>query len=1055
MVVPDGATQTNQVLLYLNGVAVSGVQGSQSARTLNTSSTAVALGGDAPGASNSNLNGRLDDVQIYNTALTPAEVTSLYNNPGSVIGQAPIATPIAHWKLDDGSGSTAADTAGSNTGTLIGSPLPAWTSGVDGGALEFGGVTNQEVTATVAGLPTGDAPRTISLWLSADASVFDQKFFAYGSNANGASFGWTLEDAGGNPTIFFRHGGGNFRYTGQAVPLGPWVHVAIVVPDGATLTNQVLLYLNGSPVSGVQGDGGPQTLSSSSSVVVLGGDYPGGGATNLDGRLDDVRIYNSALSSIEIQALYDAIISNDETPPTLVIKAPADGISGVPITVKPTATFSEGVLLENGGVIVIRNLGDASGLSDETITLPDTRVTVSGSSLVINPTGNLAVSTPYAIRISGDAVKDLAGNFYLGIDNDADWNFTTSADPNPTPLNVLFVSYDDLNTWVEPLGEYPDVLTPQMNRLAGGGVTFKRAYCQAPICGPSRVSFMSGLRPSTTGQYALGSRLSTHPVYGAGLHKSLHESFKDAGYTTASIGKIYHTSSDLGPWLDLGNGSHSYAPQPATKLTNPDLTGDSKLIDWGPYPSNDTQLEDYGFVTWARARIASFAANPETPFFMSVGMTQPHVPLFAPQAWFDLYPLTPQRSFARPFYQPDDLDDTPRYARYLHWSLPEPRTERLIQFNEWDNHTRAYLACVSYADMNLGRLLDALDDPNGDGNTADSIRENTIVVMLSDHGYHLGEKGLTAKTTLWDRATRVPVIISAPGMAEGQVCTQPAELLDLYPTLLDLCGLPPYAPLEGLSLRPQLQNPSNAPRRPAITTHGPNNHSIVDERYRYTRYADGSEELYDHAIDPNEETNRIGEPNYREVAARLAGFLPTVNAPNSSGTFRIADIGVGDVILWQGSPINDTELGINPAVANYVSPLAGAAAVDSDFDQMPDWWEIHFTESINVLGLGKNQDGDPVPDQQEYLHGTDPTDPESFLKVMVEPAAGGQSFRHSTVPGRDYRFQTSGTLSGWTTDGTRTTGTGADVSRTATSLGLPPDKGFSRVEVLSEADPSP
>ncbi|MCU0748593.1 MAG: sulfatase-like hydrolase/transferase, partial [Akkermansiaceae bacterium] len=397
-----------------------------------------------------------------------------------------------------------------------------------------------------------------------------------------------------------------------------------------------------------------------------------------------------------------------------------------------------------------------------------------------------------------------------------------------------------------------------------------------------------------------------------------------------------------------------------------------------------------------------------------------------------------------------------RFARYLHWSLPEPRTERLIQYNEWDNHTRAYLACVSYADMNLGRLLDGLDDPNGDGNTADSIREKTIVVMFSDHGYHLGEKGMTAKTSLWDRATRVPVIISAPGMARGQVCTQPVELLDLYPTLLDLCGLPPYAPLEGLSLRPQLQNPTSAPsRRPAITTHGPNSHSIVDERYRYTRYADGNEELYDHKIDPNEETNRIGEPNYREVAARLAGFLPTINAPNSSGNTRIATIGANNVISWEGTPINDTELGINPAVANFVSPLAGVVAVDADSDQMPDWWEIHYTESITVLGLGKNQDGDPVPDQEEYLHGTDPTDPDSYLKVKAESGTGGQSFRHSTVPGRDYRFQSSGTLSGWTTDGTRTTGTGADVSRTAASLGLPADKGFSRVEVLSEADPSP
>jgi len=582
------------------------------------------------------------------------------------------------------------------------------------------------------------------------------------------------------------------------------------------------------------------------------------------------------------------------------------------------------------------------------------------------------------------------------IENDTDWNSTTSIDVNPTPPNVLVVTFDDLNSWVEPMGEYPDVLTPQMNRLAASGVTFRRAFCQAPICAPSRISFMTGLRPSTTGQYALSSRLS-----GVGSHKSLHESFKDAGYTTASIGKIFHNPADFGSWLDLGNGKHSYAPLPPKKLTNTAVSGSLRLVDWGVYPSNDTQLEDYGFVTWARDRIKEFAASPGKPFFMTVGMTQPHVPLFAPQSWFDLYPLTPQRSFARPFYNPDDLDDTPRFARYLHWILPEPRTEKLIEYNEWDKHTRAYLACVSYADMNLGRLLDGLDDPNGDGNTSDSIRDNTIVVMFSDHGYHLGEKGLTAKTTLWDRATHVPVIISAPGMAEGQVCAQPAELLDVYPTLLDLCGLTPYAPLEGISLRPQLQDPAHSPRRPAITTHGPNNHSIVDERYRYTRYADGSEELYDHAIDPNEETNRIDDPSFREVAVRLAGFLPTVNAPNSSGTTRIALIGSGDVISWEGSPINDTELGINPAVANYVSPLAGQTAADIDEDLMPDWWEEHYTGTTTVLTIDGNHDVDPVSDRDEYLHGTDPTDPNSYLKVTVEPDAGGQSIRHSTVPGRD------------------------------------------------------
>ena len=961
---------------------------------------------------------------------------------------------VAHWKLDDGSGTTAVDSAGANNnGTLINSPT--WVTGaVDGGGLDFDG-TDDFVNAPVTGIPTGNSARTISVWFNADTlSKTDMKIFSYGDAGGGSeggvgqAFAFTAESNG----VWFRYSGGNNRYNlsgNTNLAINTWYHLAAVVPVGATESDDVLVYLNGT-LANITTTGTLQTLNTNPTSEVpdfyLGHD---GSASYFDGTLDDVRIYDTALISTEVQALYTEMIGNDETAPTLVDKTPAVGATEVLVNVKPTASFSEGIILESGGVITIRNLADATGSSNETITLPDARVSASGSLLVIDPTGNLEVSTPYAIRISGDAVKDLAGNFFVGIGNDTDWNFTTGT--STTPLNVLFVTYDDLNTWVEPIGGYPDVLTPQMTRLAAAGVTFRRAHCQAPICAPSRISFMTGLRPSTTGQYALGSRLS-----GVGAHKSLHESFKGAGYTTASIGKIYHNGGDLGSWLDLGNGNHNYGPFPSSKLTSSAVSGGNRMIDWGIYPTNDNQLEDYGFVTWALDRIEDFAASPETPFIMTVGMTQPHVPLFAPQAWFDLYPVSPERSFARPFYKADDLDDTPRFARYLHWNLPEPRTQTLIQYNEWDNHTRSYLACVSYADMNLGRLLDGLDDPNGDGNTSDSIRENTIVVMLSDHGYHLGEKGLTAKTSLWDRATHVPVIISAPGMAENQVCLQPIELLDLYPTLLDLCGLDSYAPLEGISLRPQLENPANSPRRPAITTHGPNNHSIVDERYRYTRYADGSEELYDHLIDPNEETNRIGDPNFREVAVRLAAFLPAVNAPNTSGTTRIAMIGAGDVISWEGSPINDTELGVNPAVANYVSPVAGEVPVDSDNDMMPDWWEIHYTGSIEILGPGKNKDGDPVPDADEYLHGTDPTNPASFLQTSIVPhPTDGYSVSHPTVPGRNYRFQTSGDLSNWNPDGSKTPGSGGAVVRSTDALGLPPGKGFIRVEVSSEADPSP
>jgi hypothetical protein len=216
---------------------------------------------------------------------------------------------IAHWKFDDGSGTTAVDSAKSNNGTLIGDPLPTWISGAAakvGGALEFGGVANQEVVATVTGLPTGNTVRTISLWLWADLNVFDQKFLSYGTTASGTNFSWTIEPAttGGAPTIFFRWSGGNRQYTGASVALGTWNHVAIVVPQDTVNAGSVLLYLNGSAVTtGVTTNN--RALNTGLTDLVLGGAVGALSGANLDGRLDDVQIYNTALTPAEILSLFN------------------------------------------------------------------------------------------------------------------------------------------------------------------------------------------------------------------------------------------------------------------------------------------------------------------------------------------------------------------------------------------------------------------------------------------------------------------------------------------------------------------------------------------------------------------------------------------------------------------------------------------------------------------------------------------------------------------------------------------------------------------------------
>jgi arylsulfatase A-like enzyme len=217
---------------------------------------------------------------------------------------------------------------------------------------------------------------------------------------------------------------------------------------------------------------------------------------------------------------------------------------------------------------------------------------------------------------------------------------------------------------------------------------------------------------------------------------------------------------------------------------------------------------------------------------------------------------------------------------------------------------RAYLASVSFVDSQVGRVLAALADAG--------LAQDTVVVLWSDHGWHLGEKAITGKNTLWERSTRVPLIFAGPGIAKGAVSRRPAELLDLYPTLVELCGLPARDGLDGHSLVPQLRDPE-APRPwPAVTTHGPNNHSVRDERWRYIRYADGSEELYDTVADPNEWTNLAGDPSYATVIREHRRWLPKVNAPPVPGSrVRVVELRDG-IPYWEGAPIIPDEVKTGP-----------------------------------------------------------------------------------------------------------------------------------------------
>jgi choline-sulfatase len=267
------------------------------------------------------------------------------------------------------------------------------------------------------------------------------------------------------------------------------------------------------------------------------------------------------------------------------------------------------------------------------------------------------------------------------------------------------------------------------------------------------------------------------------------------------------------------------------------------------------------------------------------------VPCYVTPKWLDLYP---DDDSVLPKIRRDDRDDTPRFSWYLHWQLPEPRLTWVEENNQWRNLVRSYLASVSFVDAQIGRLLEAL--------RAAGRRENTIVVVWGDNGYHLGEKLITGKNTLWDEGTRVPLIFAGPGVKGGQRCLQPAELLDIYPTLVELCGLPERHDLEGISLVPQLKDARAKRERPAITTHNQGNHGIRSERYRYIRYADGSEELYDVQQDPNEWTNLAKDDRYTALIAEHRKWLPKPDLPpakDSADRILVYDA-TTDEAVWEG-----------------------------------------------------------------------------------------------------------------------------------------------------------
>lgn len=473
-------------------------------------------------------------------------------------------------------------------------------------------------------------------------------------------------------------------------------------------------------------------------------------------------------------------------------------------------------------------------------------------------------------------------------------NCLLAADSSP---NVLFIAIDDQNDWIGTLG-HPIARTPNIDRLAARGTVFLNAHCQAPLCNPSRTSLMTGLRPTTTGVYGLSPWFRTLDDWKDRV--ALPQHFKNHGYRTYSVGKVYHGGVG-GPQLrlkefDVWGQAGGIGIKPDKKLIPPTPMGNHPLMDWGVFPHQDEQKGDYQVATWAVEQIKG--APKDQPFFLAAGFFLPHVPCYVTQKWFDLYPDDDR---ILPLVKDGDRVDTPRFSWYLHWNLPEPRLKWVRENNQWRNLVRSYLASTSFVDAQVGRLMDALEEAG--------LADNTVIVLWGDHGWHLGEKGITGKNSLWDRGTRVPLIFAGPGVTAGGRCSQPAELLDIYPTLNELCHLKPRHDLEGISLVPQLQNAQARRDRPAITSHNRGNHGVRSEHWRYIRYADGTEELYDMKSDPNEWTNIAGRPEHAAVIAEHRRWLPAIDvAPAANSAQRVLTYDPDtDVAVWEGKPVRRTD----------------------------------------------------------------------------------------------------------------------------------------------------
>ena len=435
----------------------------------------------------------------------------------------------------------------------------------------------------------------------------------------------------------------------------------------------------------------------------------------------------------------------------------------------------------------------------------------------------------------------------------------------PDRPNVLFIAIDDLNDWTGCLGGHPDVKTPNLDELARRGVLFTNAHCSAPACNPSRASLMTGILPSTSGVYHNPQPWRKSPVLSNAV--TLPQHFMAHGYRVVGGGKIYHGGfPDPPSWQEYFPSQRKNKPDDPMPPNRP-LNGIPKtaLFDWGPVNVPDDRMGDWKVANWA---IGQLRKRHDKPFFLGCGFFRPHLPWYVPPKYFDMYPVD---KVTLPNVNENDLDDVPPIGKKM--AKPGNDHKKVIEYNQWRKAVQGYLASITFVDTCVGRVINALDKSRH--------VDNTIIILWSDHGWHLGEKLHWRKFALWEEATHNILMVVAPGLTRpGRRCPRPVSMIDIYPTLIDLCGLAPKPELEGKTLMPLLRNRNAKWNRPALTTHGLNNHSLRSDHFRYIRYSDGTEELYDHNNDELEWNNLANDPNYADIKRQLAKWLPETNVPD-------------------------------------------------------------------------------------------------------------------------------------------------------------------------------